>query len=665
MPHETEIGAKLVLDDLASETLHHVKEGFEHVKEKAVETGHELVNMAKQAAAFALGFQLNASIESVKEFGEEILHAARNQENERRELASLIAMTDKSGASFDELADRAREVDEAFERTSVSAGVSKDAMLDAFEMIASRAPAAEDAEGKLAEMTEKMATASKGLNGGLGALSAGWRDMEAGIVRPKNALVQFMRQTGVVEGSSKKVAKALSAMLQSGDESKKDQVFALAERAIDRMAAKMKDMPLTFDQLMESLHGLREQFQETMGVPILHAIGPYFEKLQHYLVEHREEIEKLAATLGERVGEWVGKAAKMIQEGFDYLQTHADEILDALEKGGKAIKSAVAFIVEHRTLLTGLALAYAVRSPAAGIAGAVAQAAPAVGAGLGNFVGTMGGLSGTSGLPAVLALSTGLATAATTAVAAGSWYLAYQQSTKLENETGLSMMQILDHLGGGLDEIFGSADNMLNFNATLKAMDENFDKVNTSSDAIEHYIHQLERSGEAAVEAGDMTADAYNKVLAHARQQAEEHQKAVDAFERFQDAAASTMGGGFAPGLAMMNVAGAYHDASEINAKEAEAAARRILTANEALRVALAGAAGSVEDALKRLKGLASGKAEDGVKLPPVNLNFGPTTIHQDFRSADPDRIAVLFRKDLQKQATSRVASRTGTPFGF
>ena len=102
-----------------------------------------------------------------------------------------------------------------------------------------------------------------------------------------------------------------------------------------------------------------------------------------------------------------------------------------------------------------------------------------------------------------------------------------------------------------------------------------------------------------------------------------------------------------------------------MNAKEAESQARRILSANEQLRVALAGTGASVDDALKKLKALAGGGTDDKTKLPPITLNFGPTTIHQDFRTADPDRIAILFRRDISKQAANRVSSRVSSPFGF
>jgi hypothetical protein len=48
-----------------------------------------------------------------------------------------------------------------------------------------------------------------------------------------------------------------------------------------------------------------------------------------------------------------------------------------------------------------------------------------------------------------------------------------------------------------------------------------------------------------------------------------------------------------------------------------------------------------------------------------INMNGGQNfNIKQDFREADPDRIALFFRRDLVRAATSRTRARVRTPFG-
>lgn len=652
----TEVATKLTLDDHAHEALHKIKEGFEQLHEKVTEVGHEMMGMAKQAAAVAIGFQLGGAIESVKELGEEIFDSATHLEEQKKSLAGAISMVEKGEMSFGELAGAADEMNEKFEALAIQTGNTKESMLDAFEMIASRSTRS---AAEVEEMTGKMAVAAKNLPGGLAAMSAAWRDMETGMMRPKNAIVQLMRQTGVVEGGAKKVAKALNAMLQ-GDQ--KEKVFDLAERAIDRMAAKMKDAPLTFDQLMVSLKGTREAFYETMGAPMVAALVPELEHLKAYLQEHREEIEQLAHTMGEKVGQWVKLAAEDIKEGFEYLQDHAQDIEDALKSGAGAMKDAIAFLAEHRDLIMGLAAAQFIGKPMIGAVGAIASAAPGAGAMLGSAIG-----KGAFGMAAPGALG---ATAGAGALAAAdviAWQAANEQMGKLEQETGLSFGRLVENWVGGFEQIFKASDRMSNITAIARRIADSATQVDTADESMKHFIDSLERSGEEAVAAGDMTEAAYRKVMEQANAQAETHARLANAMGSFEGAANNVFGAqGMAVGMGMSKITSAFHEATTANAKEADAAARRILTANNTLRVALAGAAGTVEEALKKLHGLAdsaTGGAE--VKLPPIN--FGPSTfhIHQDFRQQDPDRVATMFERDITRRATNRIASRFSVPFSF
>lgn len=653
--HETtEVATKLTLDDQAHEALHKLKEGFENLDEKVRDVGKDMMSMAKQAAAVTIGFQLSGAIDSVKEFGEELFHSAANLENQKKELAGAISMVEKGEDSFTELAEDADKLNDRFEALAIGTGNTKDAMLDAFEMIAARSTRGADA---VEDMVGKMAVAAKNLPGGLETMSAAWRDMESGIVRPKNAIIQLMRQTGVVEGGAKKIAKAINGMLQGG---KQDEVFKLAETAIDRMAAKMKDAPLSFDQLLVSLRGTRESLYETMGAPMVGALVPELEHLKAYLGEHREEMEALAHTMGEKVGQWVKLAAEDIKEGFEYLQDHAQEIEDALKTGADALKSAVMFLAAHRDLILGIAAAQFVGKPMLGAAASMAGAAPGVGAFAGATM-AKGAFGVTGGAAGVLA-----AGAAVAAVA--SWTMASDQMGKLEQETGLSFGRLIENWSGGFEQIFAASDRMANVQAVIRRIADSSTQVDATNESMQHYIESLQRSAQAAVDAGDMTEAAYREVMQQANAQAETHARLADAMGGFEGAANNVFGAqGVAVGLGMSKITSAFHDAAATNAKEADSAARRILAANDTLRVALAGATGTVEQALKKLHGLADGASGGGpdVKLPPIN--FGPSTfhIHQDFRNQDADRVATMFARDITRRATNRIASRFAAPFGF
>jgi methyl-accepting chemotaxis protein len=512
MPGEhEEIGTKLTMDDEASETLKKVSEGFEKVGERVHETAHEMLGMAKQAAAFALGFQLNSIIDSVKDFSEEIVHAAMGLEEENKGLAGVISMTEKGEYAFIELANDAAELNDRLETLGITTGNAKDAMIDAFEMIAEKSTKGAD---HVEDMVNEMAQAAKSLPGGISTLSAAWRDLESGIVRPRNALVQLMRQMHVVNGTAKTVAKGLSAMVQAG---KQDKVFELAEEAVNRMAKRTKDMPLTFSQMLQGLGTFRESLFETAGTPVIKALRAQFETLQTYLTGHREEIERLAQALGERVGRWVNAAAEKIQVGFNYLQTHASEIMHALETGGAALMKAVQFVVDHKDLLLALAVANVVGSrlpSGAQIAGAGLAAGRAVGA-VGRGIGIAGSLAngalqvmpgtgvaaaggaGSAAVAAAPAVALGMAT--TAAVAA--WYVAALEADKLSKETGMTLGEMA-HSIAHLD-LANASNRLADFDAKVRRFDEDAKKADTSTEALSRLAHGMEHIERAGEIAGD------------------------------------------------------------------------------------------------------------------------------------------------------------------
>lgn len=640
MPEPVNVQTKLTLDDLASEGLKKIREGFEQVGDKVKETGHEMAGMIKQAAAFTIGFQLNGAIDSVKEFGEEILHNAAALQDENRELAGVIAMAEHGQKSFDELGREAGELNEHLARLAIDTGNAKGAMIDAFEMIAERTTKGAD---HVEDMVGKMAEAAKTMPGGITTLAGAWRDLESGIIRPRNQLVQLMRQMGLVHGSARDVANGLSQMVQKGQEGK---VFDLAEKAIEKMSQQAKHLPMTFSQLMQSLGTFREELFETLGTPMVKSLGEEFRKLQGYLEGHRHEIEELAKTLGERVGQWVHAAAKLIQQGFDYLKNHAGEIMDALQNGAKALMTAVQFMVDHRQILMGLALANMAPGGIGGLgkaAGALTEALPGIGSAAGRAVGS------------VVAGGAAAGGAAAGAVAIAAWYGAYVEEQKLSNETGMSFTEMLRSVGHGL---FGASDRIKDFDAKIQAFNREMQKDTVSMDELEHLEHGLEHLARGAELAGD-SVDRFVGQLRRAREQLEHQAGVENAISRMEQlASGSTIFGG------AQTLARAYAEASEADEKQADAAARRILAANGQLVAALG--ALSIDDAIKRLKDMASGKVAGGdIKLPPIN--FGPTTFHvvQDFRDQDPDRVMVMFRRDITRQATSRISSRLQTPFGY
>jgi len=588
LAESTEVHAKLVLDDAASEALKKVKEGFGRVGEKVHEVTSEIAGMAKQALAVAAGFQLSGAIDSLKELGHELINAASGAEQQQKALAGLIAMTDKTGMSFEETMSNAVELHDGLEQIGIAAGTSTDQVIGAFEMIAQRSSkSTEEVKMLTAEMTQ----AGRALPGGVETLAAAYRDLETGIVRPRNAIVQLIKQTGTAQGTMKEIAKGLTAELAAGHA---DKVFDLAQIAIGKMSDKMKAAPPSFKEVTQSLKDIRENLFEAMGTPILKTLVPQLDRLKSYFVDNREAIERFAITAGEKIGVWVNQAADKIQEGFRYLQTHADEIQKAIESGVMQAKSVVEFILAHKE---EIAIAYGVKTAVPIVGGAI-QAGKAVSGVLGAVGGLAGAGGGGAGLGAGGGALAGGALLGVTAAAAASWYLAYDQWTKLMKES--------DEEGMNSAARSEARQRALTIQIAATAKRDLVDVAARRGD-----VGPLVEAWNLAQEKGD---EAMEKYIANL----------LDKSDKLQ--------------MAFLASTTIVRDSfGELITKVGHGFQQKILSVK-----------------FENLK----------VTKVPDNLiqDFRGSTfnVKQDFRDQDPDRIAVIFRNDIARNATNRIGARTG-----
>lgn len=635
-----EVHAELVLDDAASATLVRVAQGFGDFGEKVGEVHGELRGMVKQAAAVAIGFQFDHGIESLKELAHEAYAAADGAMAQQKALAGILAISDKTGGSFSQLQEDAVDLHGDLEDLGIVAGVATDQVIESFGLIAERSDRTKEA---IFELTGQMAWAGKAMPGGVEQIAAAFRDLETGIVRPRNALVMLIKQTGTVRGSAKDISKYLSALMQTGDPAQIAKAYALAEQAIGRMSDKMHDAPPSWRGTVQSLKDIRENIYEALGVPVLQALTPPLARLKGYFVENREEIERWAHVVGVQVGDWMIQAADNFKHGFEFVQAHAAEIKEALVAGGHALKDAIEFMVAHRAVLTAINVARAGASVAQGLGliggGAGVAAAAAVGgeataaAATGSLAlkGAMMGLTAEESAAAAAAgvLSTGLlATVGAAAAAAASIGAAGWQFSKLWGEMG-------EHQ----DEA-----------ARMEALERAAREGNASE------------ARRMAIMLGELSAAQQAYVDGLVRQ-AEQSAAASAAWAR------ETMGGELAD---LDAVAQAFEKAK---ASGDEARQRWLLSLVEGSAKIEDGfftltdkglrGAEMLEQALKGVDFAGSNTIHGAIAarqaLAPaaaaVNLNIGHMTVHQDFKDQDPDRVVALFRKDVASHAVSRAGS--------
>ncbi len=615
-----EIGAKLVLEDGVSKAAEHIKEGFGEVGHKIAEVKGELVGLAKQSLGVAIGFQFDHGIESMKEFAHEVIGAAEGAQKQQKELAGILAISDRTGATYEELRTISVDLHGELENLGIASGVATDQVIDGFGLIAERSKKTRE---EIFELTGMMTNASKALPGGMAQLAGAFRDLESGIIRPRNAIVQLMRQTGTVGGTAKQISKGLSAMMQSGDEKQIEKVFALAEKAIGKMNDKLKNSPPTFDMVVQSLKDIRENMYEAMGVPILNAVTPQLTRLKGFFIENREAIEHWATMAGTKVGEWVVLAAEKMKKAFEYLSNHADEIKEALTVGAEKLQSVLNFLVEHREAITWGLRARTAVNLAKGAAPALGAFGSVVAGGL-----NVGGAQLIAGAGAS-AMATAGALAAFTAAIVAVGAAAYHWS-KLMDET-----RDLD-TGARMDALRAIAG---------KQGDLSKADVDAFSRVRDELVNAAAAAGQNSAAVGAMADAIWN-----ARTAARAAISGVDANYREGNGAA---------------ILAAYETAIRTNDKGTEKYIDGLLATSRDLQLAFLTSKDSIEGGWDHLaEGLGDGKKSFeellktmfGKKAFPdkIEQNFtGAITIKQDFKNEDPDNIAMVFRRDLARHAVA------------
>lgn len=631
--HNTEVGTKLVLDDHATAALHRVGQGFEKISEHVHHAQGELGGFARQAIATAAGFQLSGAIESIKELGMEGFKAAAANEEQIKGLAGLVAITDKVGLSYEQTLKQGEELKENLERISIAAGQNADALIDSFGMIAEKTTKTKE---EVVELTEKLAFAARATRGGVEGLAGAFAQLEMGIIRPRNQLVMLMKQTGVVAGDAKKIAKSLTAMMAGGDE-QKAKVFELAEQAVSRMADKMRNAPLTYAEIVKSLHTIRENIFEALGGPMVKALTPALDNLRRYLVENKHAIEAYAESMGVKVGDWIKSATESVADGFKYLQTHAQEIEAAIKSGAKTAKDVVEFILAHKE---EIAIAYGVRTAAPMVGSAIDAGKTALS--VGGMIGAGSSVGGIALGGGAVAAAAGLAalTAAIVAVGAAAYeaYLLSQEIPTQQDDINakLEAFKRITEKDGLLDK--GDLDDLARFRRELGEMSV---EAGRAADAM--WGARSNRQTDDArlnAEAAAGTPESMARLVAAYEGAVKTHDTYHQKFITSLMGQSTNLQSAFLN--ASDNIAGGFEHLIEL--------------------LSLSQGAKSAAE-FRRMHDLLKGNAKS---QNVFNANFsGNITVNQDFRDADPDRVAIILRQDLVKQAESRRQGMMGMAFGF
>lgn len=334
-----EIEAKLVLNDEASASIQRVAEVMLKAAAAAKHMQHETSKMGERGKAegkeLGVGLKegvfmgigekifekLEAGFEKLKETAKEVWEAGVGEEAGRRQLAGVLAMTSRSGSSFESLMFKAEGFKDQLEEIGIEAGVAESQLTDMFGEIAARS---NKSSAQVAELTKKMAYAGRAVPGGTSALASGFQMMELGMIRARNPIVQLISSTGMLAGNAKSVAAQLQKMTPEAQ-------MEMATAAVEKMSDQMKKAPPTWEQVMTSMRGMHEKLTEEVGHPLVMTVVPALDEIRQSMMDHMPELQDAFGAAGMALADEVHKILPDGVTLVDYLKTAAGLIKESVE----------------------------------------------------------------------------------------------------------------------------------------------------------------------------------------------------------------------------------------------------------------------------------------------------------------------------------------------
>jgi len=650
---DAEVKVRLSLEDDASEELGDVEEELGDVEqaEKSAEGGFKDWAATASHVAQTLGVNLRDVVGKVREVGASFVEAGAKAESGDQAVAALIATA--QGKKFDDALDQAERLGDALDDIAISAGVSGDAIGDAYQSILEKTGATEQGIKQATDQLGKMAQVAGKLDKDTGAIANEFAFMQEGQLKVKGQLFQLLQSTGIFGDKTKGVADAWTKLTE-------EKRAELLSYGLDKLAGTMQAMPPTFKQVEAGLENMWRISKERVGQPLIEQLAPALDEVTQQLVELGPDIDDFAKAMAKDVGAAVREGGRMLRDAVGWLREHKDEIAQGFREGAEKVKQVVEFILAHKeeiALAFGAKTAMPILTPAAGVVADVAKA---------GYWGAGGGLAG-MGTAGIVGATVSLAAFTAAIVAVG---LAADQSAKLAHE----LADAEDTRLGGLrrlQELSASGDVERTENAvrTMAQLDE----------AAGRMTPQLRQFYDSMVEGARRTQQVEADSAEHLRKQI--------AIGATGSSNADAMRG--AGGKASADVQGyamnqewillnAYNQAMQAGNKQmALLAAQTIasgalvgdafLKTNQQIEGGLGAMADMLDAAGSEFAGIAGKlRAKAAVPAAPKIVMTGGQTFNlkQDFRDKDPDKIAVVFRRDVGRVIERRASARYSGPFG-
>lgn len=618
-----EVGVRLVVDSnakaIAEEVAKHLR-GVESDANKAKKaaSGGIAASLKGLGGLAATGLSITAAAAlaagaAVTGFGVASAHAYMESAAQVKTLANTFTLLDDGSTSLEDIKRFASQTKDELEDLGVAAGVADDQLVTAFNDIVERGGKSVEEAHRL---TEAMAMAGKATQGGVTELSGAFEQIQMGIVRAKNPIVGMIAATHTLQGNAKEVAKQMQKMDVA-------EQMKLAETAIEKMAVKMKDAPLTMGQMKTSMQVAFENIFEQSGEHIIKHLTPAVGKIRERFLEIQPDIVEVADAFGRRVGQGLDVLVPIVDELYVALTSQGSELKKTMDEVVAPFKEVFEYIYENRQAFAKTIADVATVLLKAGleIVKAMQWVWKALGAAA-KFVGK----SGVLGSDVAQGIGQQELDAQSKAVRAA--VMADTNTGRFGASNAEAKQQAQDRFVATFTETYGA-------------------------DKVVEAVDQFDAAWTRAVDDHAATMKAVESKAAGARfGVVEDFVEAWNAASKAQDEGAKNY------------VAQFLYNNKALAKTLAEDGPKLLGSGFDALVQNLK-AQGTVGQAVA--KDITTMSAPKGIASKAnIVQNFnGPISVKQDFRDQDPDRVAIVFKEELGRVGSNRLQSRMVSPFGF
>lgn len=666
MTETAEVQVKLELDDAASKVADTIKGKFNSLGRTADKLKGEIAGIAKGALQTALGLNLDAGLRGMVDSFKGMVNNAVDVQGRMRAVASyFVAGAD---VAWDHAMAKAERIDQELYKASIAIGQNIDDARAAFQSLAIQSDGTAAGIEAAAKQTEQLLMFADVTGENVRAIADEWGMMERGMVRTRGKLFKMLYSTGIFGDS---VYKASTYWAKLTDE----QRSAAMAKAMGTISERFAKAPQTMGSVLAGLDNIKRKLLDVAGMNIIGVLTSKFDRVLKAIEAKRPQLEALAGRFGTFLSRHIEEALKWGGDKLTWLEQNWDDVVKSIEDGAKAIYKAVKFIVENKELIM-MAYGLNVMAPSMQMAIAAAPALKAMMLGLKGVAFTSLPAFATSLKAAAASAGTAALKLGAIAAAAAAVYMAFDQYKKLQSEGGFWQAWQELRYGGGT--FYSEAD----IKATQQKMRE--------------LLAGGEYEQAAAVRKQMMESIEQKKSQARlkfGKEEAPEHYEAmgIASMEKMLESFATKL-----PTAADV----AFSSTVDTQTQLIENYNQAVKTGNTAMANYLANLAGKSEamayglaDSSMQIEGgfdaflnrLGEKTKEFVLKMnkmyteqhpqgkpdkakaaaPSINMSGGQTfNIKQEFREADPDRIALFFRRDLVRAATSRTRARVRTPFG-